>query len=555
LKNKTPLFLLIFGVILYTTLVLIIWQDRYFYDDELINLNLISKFTYSGLIDLLSRTDLHPPGQYLINKLFYSLFGPDELLLSLPSIICIGISVGLTGIITFRITESSVAGLISVLFASTSSLLLMWGWSIRWYPYWTFIIFLSLFLLLKVWRDGKVSITKGVTLILLFSAGLYLNYLSLLFLFAVILTSLFIDYRNKNLLISNFINSNFYKTTILILAALIVFSPWILNFSFQLESYLNQNEINDILFNRSPLIIAGYYFFNGLFGSSIYPWNASFLILFSGLLISGIVAGFLIYTVRSSRQNIKKEITTFGIIIFFTIIFFTIVTVWAGFAQILRSHTLILFPLLISILLTLSGYKLFQRITSQEKSKKLKIGYSYSLLAMFFFAGIWVVGLINVFNKDHFHKMGLSDPIGAVLHEIKENINESAEEPVAIMTINPVLAYYISKFETNNYFLITPSDDYKILPDKKISKSEIIFVETYLGSYLPFAEKYFEIKSYIKNKGYLQGEPVYLGRDVDYQMKKNVASAYLLPEYRFIIYKFKPYNTWDTEKILLLKQL
>jgi 4-amino-4-deoxy-L-arabinose transferase-like glycosyltransferase len=105
-QKKLKIIFLVSGISVYSLLALLIWHDRFYYDDEWINLRIISKYSFSEIISFTSIFDFHPPLQYIINKIAYSLFGPGEWLVSLPSILSTGLAAGLAGIIVYDMTCS-----------------------------------------------------------------------------------------------------------------------------------------------------------------------------------------------------------------------------------------------------------------------------------------------------------------------------------------------------------------------------------------------------------------------------------------------------------------
>src|SRR5580704_1557406 len=45
------------------------------YDDEIFNINAVTKYGLKDLIQFINSTDVHPPGSYVINKILLDVFG------------------------------------------------------------------------------------------------------------------------------------------------------------------------------------------------------------------------------------------------------------------------------------------------------------------------------------------------------------------------------------------------------------------------------------------------------------------------------------------------
>src|SRR4030065_1782754 len=151
-----------------------------FYDDELQNLILVAQRNVQEIISYTANYDYHPPLQYLFNKIFLELFGLNEFLLRLPSIILIIIAVILCSHLVFRTTGAIKLSLLCVLITITNPLILLWGASLRWYPLWTFLAILSSYLVttLSIDANNKKRIILKSLLIFTLTLALYTNYQS-----------------------------------------------------------------------------------------------------------------------------------------------------------------------------------------------------------------------------------------------------------------------------------------------------------------------------------------------------------------------------------------
>ena len=251
-----------------------------FYDDELHNLILISGRDIREIISYTSTYDYHPPLQYLVNKLFLNLFGPNELLLALPSLIFILASVIICGRIVYGITRSIKVSIAASAVILINPLILLWGSSIRWYPLWTFLTILSLYFLINHWRSTipEKKFLYIVVSIFIFALSLYTNYLTIVFLFTGLIAAVMLDAREKSW------NRTKMAVT-LILGVFLLFIPYLTTFIYHLNNFLFRKEMFADYTGTAPLISGAYFLFTSLFGQSIYPWQITFIVPFFSFIV------------------------------------------------------------------------------------------------------------------------------------------------------------------------------------------------------------------------------------------------------------------------------
>jgi hypothetical protein len=161
---------------------------RNMYDDEVGSFHFILK-PVAGIWQSANSSDFHPPGMYVLSHFFYSLTGSVRWTTIGP------LAVLYTGLLVFYLAtrkhfiHDKAATLFFCALLFLHPQLLMWGNSIRWYPYWTGIalifITIGLSLYLPANREAKPpSIWTCGVLGLMAGALFYLNYMSLLFLAA-----------------------------------------------------------------------------------------------------------------------------------------------------------------------------------------------------------------------------------------------------------------------------------------------------------------------------------------------------------------------------------
>ncbi|HEV2691073.1 MAG TPA: hypothetical protein VGV35_21100, partial [Bryobacteraceae bacterium] len=161
---------------------------RNMYDDEVGSFHFISK-PVAVIWQSANSSDFHPPGMYVLSHFFYSLTGSVRWTTLGP------LAALYAGLLVFFLAtrkhflHDKAAALFFCALLFLHPQLLMWGNSIRWYPYWTGIalVFLTIGLSLylpanreakppSVWVCGVLGMMAG--------ALFYLNYMSLLFLAA-----------------------------------------------------------------------------------------------------------------------------------------------------------------------------------------------------------------------------------------------------------------------------------------------------------------------------------------------------------------------------------
>ena len=108
---------------------------RNIYDDEIASADLLP-MSVAQIVATINHTDVHPPGMYVLGHLGYRLV-PSARWVTLFPLACLyaGLTVFVLAVAPlFRNGWTRGAFL---LFATLHPQLLMWGNSIRWYPWWT----------------------------------------------------------------------------------------------------------------------------------------------------------------------------------------------------------------------------------------------------------------------------------------------------------------------------------------------------------------------------------------------------------------------------------
>ena len=524
-----------------------------FYDDELHNLILVANRNFSEIIDHTSKYDFHPPVQYLLNKISLQLFGLNEFWLSLPSILLIILAIIICIKLVYQITNSAKLSVITGLLIAINPLILLWGSSIRWYPLWTFLIILAVHLFIKLWSKKKKSLILIIGLIITLSFALYTNYQTIPFLIATTLTVIILDFKRKNFI-------NLKKTVIVILGTFILFIPYLSVFKFHIQSFFERKEIYQGFTGTSPIVSGGYFLFSVIFGNSIYPWQKSFIILFT-IGFSSVIISIVSFYLKSKKEkytdnNVQDIFTkekcnnSLNNILLSEIVLYTFILTVVFLLQSIISSTLInrgviFLPMLLITVGILFIYRLYN---SYQIISKLKLIHFSLVISMSSLIIIWMIGSYNVFTKQHLHKSGLAIPLKTIITFI-ENIQNDSRENISIITTDPVLTYYLLKENYTSVLSPYLNDDLKLINRMKtkvaIDCNKIIYIQSELGTLLPLKNKLSNYIDYLHSTGKLVSKPEKIGYDPDYSMKSNFFASAGLEEWKYTVYIFSPLTKWD----------
>ncbi len=159
---------------------------RNIYDDEIGTADLLPMST-ARIIATMNHADVHPPGMYVLAHLGYQVI-PSARWVTLFPLLCLygGLTVFVLAVLPlFRGTATRLAFL---LFAMLHPQLLMWGNSIRWYPWWTGVALLAV-VVAQDPRDPErreLAFGRAAGLGLLLGCMFYLNYITIIFSLALV---------------------------------------------------------------------------------------------------------------------------------------------------------------------------------------------------------------------------------------------------------------------------------------------------------------------------------------------------------------------------------
>lgn len=143
------------------------------YDDEFANMSIVTRYATMGeMISFVNSNDVHPPGQYVLNRLLYTALGDWWLVRATTAMIGYICLVHFLHTLGFFSVHRSPWQLTCIVAHPT---MLMWGTSLRWYGYFTPLLLVAVTLLLN--RSIRASILWPL-LFALCTAMFYVCYLS-----------------------------------------------------------------------------------------------------------------------------------------------------------------------------------------------------------------------------------------------------------------------------------------------------------------------------------------------------------------------------------------
>jgi len=521
-----------------------------FYDDELHNLILVADKNLKEIIVYTSIYDFHPPVQYILNKFFLELFGLNEFWLSLPSVFFTLLTVIISGNLVYKITKSFSWSAASGIIMLLHPLVFLWGKSVRWYPFWTFLTLLSVYLFISLWNNDtkRKWLIKLTSLIIITAISLYTNYQTILLMIATILTALILDKKEQTW-------NRTKQTLIVVTGTLILFVPYITTFISHAKNFLVRKGIYDEYIGTSPVISGSYFLYSVLFGQSLFPWNCSFIIFFVTCLIA--LIGGIIFYFKERQENINEidsipnhkhfflSNNLVKTVFYLTVILFVLSLLYSFLAGINISRGFMVLPILLIIISVSFGHHLFKK--SKIKGKTNKTIYWASIFAVSILI-LWMIGSYNVITRKHLHKSGLIIPVNEITGIIKSYEKENRDN-ITVITTDFVLSYYLMK-DTQLHILSPYSKELEILPGIKNETSlgdhnQIIFIRSYPGALTPLNTELNNYKDYLFGKGQIRSEPINIAYDSDYEFKDKFFPASGIEKWRYRIFMLTPKISWD----------
>lgn len=169
---------------------------RNIYDDEIASTSLLLTPT-ARIIQTMNHTDVHPPGMYVLAHWGYAIV-PSARWVTIFPLLCLYGGLTVFVLAVAPLFRSPAARVCFLLLATLHPQLLMWGNSIRWYPWWAGLALLTLVVALNPRNRAAPLMSKSRALAtgVLIGCLFYLNYITLIFTVALA-AGLFVRYSRR----------------------------------------------------------------------------------------------------------------------------------------------------------------------------------------------------------------------------------------------------------------------------------------------------------------------------------------------------------------------
>ncbi len=163
-------------------LSLAVLRTRNIYDDEIGTYDVLPQTTLE-IVKKINHTDVHPPGMYVLDHLSYVLL-PSPRWVTLFPLCCLYAGLAVFVFYVTPLFKTGSARFCFLLIATLHPQLVMWGNSIRWYPWWTGIALLASSIVAGLGgttKTGSMSGRRALGLGCLVGCLFYINYVTILF--------------------------------------------------------------------------------------------------------------------------------------------------------------------------------------------------------------------------------------------------------------------------------------------------------------------------------------------------------------------------------------
>ena len=480
---------------------------RNIYDDEITSANLLPVSTRQ-IIATVNSQDVHPPGMYVLAHLGYQLIPSARwVTLFLLSVLYVGLAIF---VLSFAPLFHDVASrLCFILFATLHPQLLMWGNSIRWYPWWTGIALIIVVVAIRPQAPEPASFStrRALALGLLLGCLFYVNYITILFSVALVAALVFRYGWHP------------WKQYIAVAATtLALVAP-------QLHAFLTVH-MQGSKGQRSNLLLSLARLIQAIFTSEAYlPWHpmAIFaLLIFLVLSVLGIIAAVHMLW-NGSLSTLRERSGAVASIVLLALIFFVLVAI-SGLGGKPR-NALLLVPLLApAVAIVVGGIR--SRLAQ----------YAVLCVLMVWSAG----GIIHLLRREGLAKAGMNNRPEEVLSFIE---NSRGAECSVVLTYDPVLTFYLVESKLPRQMVLAYSQNtiYRNAVPFSVASCpaiELYVVQSYTGGFGEAADRLPLILQ--QASWYIQG-PVQthsFSLDQDASIKRRlsvVSGASTLPDYRYVV--------------------
>ena len=512
-RKSNPRALVAAFLLVSAALSVVLLAVRNLYDDELSSVPLV-KDSIRNIVHLTSETNVHPPGMYVLAHLAYLVVPSIRWINLFPAaLLYAGLALFLFEVTPlFAQTRSRVCLL---LLATLHPQLLMWGTSFRWYGWWTGIALIVLTVALQPRKsEPLLSVARALTLGVLLACLFYLNYITILFAFALGV-AMALRYRNTA------------RPRLLfpVLLSLVVFFALVApQIPTMLKVHLPQSENQ-----RSGLPASFLRLLQSIATSEAYlPWHP--LAILSGLLFIMLCVVGLIAILRMKRSpllDVLNSSSSLAAITLFSIVFFFLVAVTRLGGK--PRNGLLLIPTLAVVIAWIVS-TLRPRLQSA---------------AILFFALWSAVGIAHLLGRYGLTKASMNDRPELVVSFVQQTSGTGCS---VVITYDPAVAYALTHPSLPRVLVISPFDEGRestqALPPDDCAKPTLYVVQSYWGD--PVFQKVLAGELRIATE-YIQGQPGtrFFDLDPDAARKRQLARlpllgrelapAALLPDYRYAV--------------------
>lgn len=445
--------------------------------------------------------DPHPFGHFLYLKVLFEIFGSHEAVAFGGSLVCASFALLFLFLAYLKLGGSN--PIFALVLLGLNPMFLLHGSAARWYPLWTFLAAVSFYLLV---RNPQPS-NRDVSLVsVLMAAAFYVNYLTVFYVFSVMVWLLF--------------QREFKKAIILVLATSLLCLPWTDAFI----RHLFEGSGGQFMGKHVRLWSGAYIAFTVFSGETMSPAHWASWILWFGSL-----APLMMVHLRFAWQDRRQQLILIlcGTVFLLPLLF--------GFT---KARSFMFYSGILYLLLAL-----FIGKSLMSNRRKVSMLAKVSLVCTL---ATCTLSFIHLSKGLYYHKQGLSDPIFAIVDQLRL---WSLEAPTVVFTSNPALVYYLSRSTGNpaSIKIVTPHNEYLLEYDLKANTrnaqipdsvrfKQAVLVYSYLGS-LDSDQTYARLEAFQRRVAALFQDSIqiHIKPDSEYLIKQRVFPDAHLEPYRFVL--------------------
>jgi hypothetical protein len=493
-KNEIFFFLLFFIVFLLYSLVGFLSPG---YDDEFFNVKLVEKLGFNT-IKFVQSQDVHPPGSYFLNWIFYSITDNWKIVRFISGFFTAASIVYAVNFI--RQSYGNTKAFLFLIFLGFNPAVLMWGTGVRWYSYFIPVL---IYLLVVPRSNNRFYWVK------LFIGLLVLGYLGYA-VFIVAPSLFFLYWRNSNQLWKVKLRKIFFWAMV----SLFFYLP-------QLKIFFTVH-INGSDAQRSSLL-------KGLIGFVVAHVSNQgvFPLSLGGLATCLGTVGVILF---SLKKDFKKIIVFNYMGSYFIGLFFLIIS---GLGGKFRNFV---------ILSPLQALSLSTIIQNFKRDLWIKISFFFLLVGN-------MLGVYNVMSHTNTTKNSWNLPVDAVIRKL-EKIKSDCSSEILVFVHDPLLAYSLEK---KKYVIVSPFEkvNSSVYGLKSISRC-VVIAKTFVGTFSDskIRQMYSAVEGITRD---INKETIYLGYDSYYSIKAMLDDRYPKYQVELLVFESKDFddliNSWQPSSL------